>query len=208
MTKRTFKKSVSATIATVMLLMVAGCGNSQQPTNTQQSTTEAVAANKTQSVTTAPETTKAPETTTKAEEKTTVSSTESASQVTAIQTTEAAASANNSIDYSKLKKTGKVIYVPGEETVLANFVENVGMRTVANGETIDLSDCMDFSNCSSETILSINERLSNYCHDMNSEVTAKKIFTTYRDNDFLGVEFAFKLDTDAGILYLYAREIK
>lgn len=37
-----------------------------------------------------------------------------------------------------------MIYVPGEETVLANFVENVGMRTVANGETIDLSDCMDF----------------------------------------------------------------
>lgn len=107
MTKRTFKKSVSATIATVMLLMVAGCGNSQQPTNTQQSTTEAVAANKTQSVTTASETTKAPETTTKAEEKTTVSSTESASQVTAIQTTEAAASANNSIDYSKLKKQEK-----------------------------------------------------------------------------------------------------
>ena len=105
MTRITFKKSVSATIAIVMLLMVAGCGNSQQPTNTQQSTTEAIAANKTQAVTTSPETTKAPETTTKAEEKTTVSSTEAASQATAIQTTEAAASANNSIDYSKLKKT-------------------------------------------------------------------------------------------------------
>lgn len=175
MTKRTFKKSVSATIATVMLLMVAGCGNSQQPTNTQQSTTEAVAANKTQSVTTAPETTKAPETTTKAEEKTTVSSTESASQVTAIQTTEAAASANNSIDYMGFLDAGTKEINSSDIDNVNKFVEEFGVKNFEVGERIDLNTINSFNLLSEDLKDFIMIAIADQVADFTSDTLQYKI---------------------------------
>lgn len=84
---------------------------------------------------------------------------EAAAEVPAQSVTEEAASAVTAIDYSNLKKVGWFKYVPGEEAVLSDFIDNVGKRTVAYGETIDLSDCMDFSQCSGDTILSISSNI-------------------------------------------------
>ena len=61
---------------------------------------------------------------------------EAAAEVPAQSSTEEAASAVTAIDYSNLKKVGWFKYVSGEEAVLSDFIDNVGKRTVAYGETI------------------------------------------------------------------------
>lgn len=136
---------------------------------------------------------------------------EAAAEVPAQSVTEEAASAVTAIDYSNLKKVGWFKYVPGEEAVLSDFIDNVGKRTVAYGETIDLSDCMDFSQCSGDTILSIKHIITNHFvdwdgDDYDRDENLKKIITMYSYKKYSAVEFAFKLDTDDKTFCIYARE--
>lgn len=115
---------------------------------------------------------------------------EAAAEVPAQSVTEEAASAVTAIDYSNLKKVGWFKYVPGEEAVLSDFIDNVGKRTVAYGETIDLSDCMDFSQCSGDTILSISSNILSSHYKKDLSLTAQvpnNIINTYHNTDISGL---------------------
>lgn len=219
------KKIIATGIVTMTMFAMTACQGSASNQTADGTNVESTVQTATKTQLQTQSATKAPETT-KADEKNTVTQTveatqaatqavtvasEAAAEVPAQSVTEEAASAVTAIDYSNLKKVGWFKYVPGEEAVLSDFIDNVGKRTVAYGETIDLSDCMDFSQCSGDTILSIKHIITNHFvdwdgDDYDRDENLKKIIATYSYKKYSAVEFAFKLDTDDKTFCIYARE--
>lgn len=219
------KKIIAAGIVTMTMFAMTACQDSASNQTADGTNVASTVHTATKTQLQTPAATKAPETA-KAEEKTTVTqavavtqaatqavtvASEAATEVPEQSVTEEAASAVTAIDYSNLKKVGWFKYVPGEEAVLSDFIDNVGKRTVAYGETIDLSDCMDFSQCSGDTILSIKHIITNHFvdwdgDDYDRDENLKKIIATYSYKKYSAVEFAFKLDTDDKTFCIYARE--
>ena len=219
------KKIIATGIVTMTMFAMTACQGSASNQTADSTNAESTVQTATKTQLQTPAATKAPETA-KAEEKTTVTQTaavtqaatqavtvasEAATEVPEQSVTEEATSAVTAIDYSNLKKVGWFKYVPGEEAVLSDFIDNVGKRTVAYGETIDLSDCMDFSKCSGDTINSIKLIIINHFvdwdgSDYDRDINLKKIIATYSYKKYSAVEIAFKLDTDDNMFCLYARE--
>ena len=219
------KKIIAAGIVTMTMFAMTACQGSASNQTADGTNVESTVQPATKTQLQTQSATKAPETT-KADEKNTVTQTvaatqastqavtvasEAAAEVPAQSVTEEAASAVTAIDYSNLKKVGWFKYVPGEEAVLSDFIDNVGKKNSCIRRNYYAADRMDFSQCSGDTILSIKHIITNHFvdwdgDDYDRDENLKKIIATYSYKKYSAVEFAFKLDTDDKTFCIYARE--
>ncbi|MCI6022358.1 MAG: hypothetical protein MRZ64_11845 [[Bacteroides] pectinophilus] len=111
-------------------------------------------------------------------------------------------------DYNGLTLDSFLSYEEQDETALENFVNGVGLQEVAYGETADLSKHMDFSNCSSKTIVDIGDLIAYEFCDSKTPVSTTSITAVMLNKNYSKYQYAFELDKDNHKLNLYINYIK
>lgn len=216
------KKIVAVCMSVVSILAMTACGDAAQAENASQTGTAIQKTNGESQTETTLASAKTAEST-KTEEKSTVTNTVASTEAgnktdgvtaetqtkesLAPSTAETAATIDFS-DYNGLELSAIRSYDEQDETALENFVNSVGVQEVAYGETADLSKYMDFSNCSSKTIVDIGDLIAYEFCDSKTPVSRTSITAVMLDKDYSKYQYAFELDKDNHKLNLYINYIK
>lgn len=216
------KKIIAVCMSIMSILAMIACGDAAQAENASQTGTAIQKTNGESQTETTLASAKTAEST-KTEEKNTVADTVASTEVgnktdgvtaetqtkesLAPSTAETAATIDFS-DYNGLTLDSFLSYEEQDETALENFVNGVGLQEVAYGETADLSKYMDFSNCSSKTIVEIGDMIAYAFSDRETPVSTTSITAVMLNKNYSKYQYAFKLDKPNHKLNLYTNYIK